>query len=425
MSVSEENDSREEKIQLHSPLQSVQAVIRSAATELGYSQEVFDFLKEPQLFLEVRIPVRMDNGKIRVFTGYRAQYNHTAGPTKGGVRFHPNVSAEQAKALSIRMGLKAGILNLPFGGAKGGVICDPRELSFRELEGLSRGYVRAIRSNIGPFRDILAQDIFTNAQVMAWMMDEYDHLNQGSPGFITGKPLVLGGLPGGDMAGARGVVLFVCEAARKKEINLQEARVIVQGFGSAGSCVAKLLYDRGAKIVGISDAYGALYNPDGLAVDELIDQRDSFGTVTKLFRQTITNQAILEKPCDILVLAAIDNQVTHENAANIQAKVIVEAAGQAVSEQADTILTQRNVMVVPEILACSGDVTASYFEWVQNNQGMIWNEQEVWEKLDQVLSPAFHFVDETARDRNISMRKAAYTVGVRKLAEASRFRGLI
>ncbi|GGL46979.1 Glu/Leu/Phe/Val family dehydrogenase [Sporolactobacillus putidus] len=426
MSVNQGSGSRSRDEKHHYLLRSVQAIVRHSLEELGYSEEMIELLKEPKCALEVKIPVRMDNGKIRIFTGYRVQHSDAIGPTKGGVLFHPDVSLTQVKALSVLNGIKSAILGLPCGGAKGGVICDPRELSFRELEGLSRGYIRAIRSIIGPRKDILALDVFTNTQIMAWMMDEYGRFSgTESPGFITGKPIVLGGLRGREYAVARSISRFVHEAASSKGIELNGAEAIIQGFGSAGSYVAKTLFESGARVVGISDAYGALYNPSGLDVEELLNCRDSFGTVTKLFQHTFTNQELLEKPCDILVLAAIENQITENNAADIRAKVVVEAAENAVSDQAAIILADRNILFVPEVLSCAADVTVSYFEWVQNNQGITWTEKEVEERLREVLSSAFEQVREMAGDRKTTMRTAAYLVGVQKLAESVRYRGWI
>jgi glutamate dehydrogenase len=269
-------------------LVSTQTVIKEALEKLGYPKSVYELLKEPLRVLTVRIPVRMDDGTVTVFTGYRAQHNDAVGPTKGGVRFHPDVTESEVKALSIWMSLKAGIVDLPYGGGKGGIICDPRKMSFRELERLSRGYVRAISQLVGPTKDIPAPDVFTNSQIMAWMMDEYSRIREfDSPGFITGKPLVLGGSRGRETATAKGVTLMIREAAKKRGLSIEGARVVIQGFGNAGSFLAKFMHDAGAKVIAISDAYGALHDPDGLDIDYLLDRRDSFGTVTKLFKDTI------------------------------------------------------------------------------------------------------------------------------------------
>lgn len=317
-------------------------------------------------------------------------------------------------------------MDLPYGGGKGGIICDPRNMSFGELERLSRGYVRAISQIVGPTKDIPAPDVFTNSQIMAWMMDEYSRMDEfNSPGFITGKPLVLGGSHGRESATAKGVTICIREAAKKKGIEIEGASVVVQGFGNAGSFLAKFMHDAGAKVVGISDAYGALYDPNGLDIDYLLDRRDSFGTVTNLFNNTLTNKELLELECDILVPAAIENQITAENAYDIKAKIVVEAANGPTTIEATQILTDRGILLVPDVLASSGGVTVSYFEWVQNNQGYYWSEQEVEEKLEKILVKAFDNIYTTAYNRRVDMRLAAYMVGVRKMAEASRFRGWI
>ncbi|MBH8603413.1 Glu/Leu/Phe/Val dehydrogenase [Thermoactinomyces sp. CICC 10522] len=407
-------------------LVSTQTVIKEALEKLGYPESVYELLKEPLRVLTVRIPVRMDDGTVTVFTGYRAQHNDAVGPTKGGVRFHPDVTESEVKALSIWMSLKAGIVDLPYGGGKGGIICDPRKMSFRELERLSRGYVRAISQLVGPTKDIPAPDVFTNSQIMAWMMDEYSRIREfDSPGFITGKPLVLGGSRGRETATAKGVTLMIREAAKKRGLNIKGARVVIQGFGNAGSFLAKFMHDAGAKVIGISDAYGALHDPDGLDIDYLLDRRDSFGTVTKLFKDTISNQELLELDCDILVPAAVENQITAKNAHRIKADIVVEAANGPTTLEATKILYERGILLVPDVLASAGGVTVSYFEWVQNNQGYYWSEEEVEQKLEDIMVRAFENVYNTANNRKVDMRLAAYMVGVRKMAEASRFRGWV
>ncbi|RBP88315.1 glutamate dehydrogenase [Cytobacillus firmus] len=405
---------------------STQVVIKEALNKLGYADEMYELLKEPLRMLTVRIPIRMDDGSIKIFTGYRSQHNDAVGPTKGGVRFHPEVNEDEVKALSMWMSLKCGIVDLPYGGGKGGIICDPRSMSMGELERLSRGYVRAISQIVGSTKDIPAPDVYTNSQIMAWMMDEYSRLREyDSPGFITGKPLVLGGSQGREKATAQGVVICIEEAAKKRAISIEGARVAVQGFGNAGSFLAKFMHDAGAKVVAISDAYGALYDPNGLDIDYLLDRRDSFGTVTTLFDNTLTNEELLELECDILVPAAVSNQITAANAHNIKASIIVEAANGPTTLEATKILSDRGILLVPDVLASSGGVTVSYFEWVQNNQGYYWTEEEVTEKLKKVLVQAFDNVYQTSQQRKVNMRLAAYMVGARKMSEASRFRGWV
>ncbi|MDQ0199789.1 Glu/Leu/Phe/Val family dehydrogenase [Neobacillus ginsengisoli] len=422
-SLSEKQKKEKESLDL---FLSTQTVIKEALNKLDFSNELFELLKEPLRMLTVRIPVKMDDGTVKVFTGYRSQHNDSVGPTKGGVRFHPDVDEEEVKALSVWMSLKCGIANLPFGGGKGGIRCDPRNMSFGELERLSRGYVRAISQIVGPTKDIPAPDVYTNSQIMAWMMDEYSRLREfDSPGFITGKPLVLGGSQGRETATARGVTICIEEAVKKKNINLQDARIVIQGFGNAGSFLAKFMHDAGAKVVGISDAHGALYDSEGLDIDYLLDRRDSFGTVTPLFKNVITNQELLEKECDILVPAAISNQITAQNADRIKASIIVEAANGPTTLEATKILDEKGVLLVPDILASAGGVTVSYFEWVQNNQGYYWSEEEVAEKLRKVMVGSFETIYQTAQSHQVNMRLAAYMVGIRKVAEASHYRGWV
>ncbi|PTL22391.1 Glu/Leu/Phe/Val family dehydrogenase [Shouchella clausii] len=407
-------------------LAATQSIIHKALKKLGYPDEMYELLKEPVRMLTVRIPVRMDDGSTKIFTGYRAQHNDAVGPTKGGVRFHPDVSEKEVKALSIWMSLKAGIVNLPYGGGKGGIVCDPRQMSFREVERLSRGYVRAISQIVGPTKDIPAPDVFTNSQIMAWMLDEYSRIREfDSPNFITGKPLVLGGSHGREAATAKGVTICIMEAAKKKGIDLEGARVIIQGFGNAGSFLAKFMADAGALVVGIADAYGALYAEEGLDIDYLLDRRDSFGTVTNLFKDTITNEELLEKECDILVPAAIENQITSHNAGKLKAAIVVEAANGPTTLEATQILAERSILLVPDVLASAGGVTVSYFEWVQNNQGYYWTDEEVEGRLRTVLTEAFNNIYNLALRRKVDMRLAAYMVGVRRMAEASRFRGWV
>ena len=407
-------------------LKSTQFIIKEAVEKLGYSDAMYELLKEPLRIITVRIPVRMDDGSTKIFIGYRSQHNDAVGPTKGGVRFHPEVNEKEVKALSMWMSLKCGIFDLPYGGGKGGIVCDPRSMSSFELERLSRGYVRAISQIVGPTKDIPAPDVFTNPQIMAWMMDEYSRIQEfDSPGFITGKPIVLGGSQGRETATATGVTICIEEAAKRKGIPLRDARVIIQGFGNAGSYLAKFMQDAGAKVIGISDAFGALYDPEGIDIDYLLERRDSFGTVTNLFKNVITNQELLEKECEILVPAAISNQITRENADRIKAEIVVEAANGPTTLEATNILTKRNILLVPDVLASSGGVTVSYFEWVQNNQGYYWSEEEVAQKLRSKITESFERVFNTAQAYQVDMRLAAYMVGIRKMAEASQFRGWI
>jgi glutamate dehydrogenase len=310
-----------------SPLKEFQLHLREACELLHYSESVYELLREPLRFFTVRIPVKMDDGTTKVFTGYRAQHNDAVGPTKGGIRFHPEVTADEVKALAGWMSLKCGIADLPYGGGKGGVICDPRQMSMNELERLSRGYVRAVSQIVGPTKDIPAPDVFTNPQIMAWMMDEYSEIREfESPGFITGKPLALGGSLGRETATSKGVFHICNIISRMKGIGIDQARVIIQGFGNVGSYLANYLHAQGAKIVGIGDANGAIFDENGLDIPYLMERRDSFGTVTHLFENKISNRELLEQPCDILIPAALGGVITKDNAERLQCKIVIEAA---------------------------------------------------------------------------------------------------
>lgn len=407
-------------------LHTTQQAIKQALQLLGYGDDYFELLKEPMRLLTVRIPVRMDDGKVQVFTGYRAQHTDAVGPTKGGIRFHPNVTAEEVSALSLWMTLKCGIFDLPYGGGKGGIVCDPRTMSFYELERLARGYVRAISQIVGPNKDIPAPDVYTNAQIMAWMLDEYSRIREyDSPGFITGKPIVLGGSQGREKATSLGTAIAVRETARIQGMDLRQTRVCIQGFGNVGSHLAEILYNWGVKVVGISDVNGGIYDKQGLNIPEICDKRDSFGSVTHLYPNRLTHSDFLTSFCDILVPAALENQITSEIADHIQAKIIIEAANGPTTAEASELLHQRGVLIIPDVLANAGGVTVSYFEWVQNNQGHYWSEESVNHQLEQLMVGAVKKVLDLSKSRQITPRLAAYMIGIRKYAEASKFRGWI
>ncbi|GMA49129.1 catabolic NAD-specific glutamate dehydrogenase RocG [Alicyclobacillus contaminans] len=407
-------------------LTNTQNVVKTALDRLGYSDAVYELLKEPVRVLTLRIPVRMDDGRVEVFTGFRAQHNDAVGPTKGGIRFHPGVTLDEVKALSIWMSIKCGIFGLPYGGAKGGIICDPRAMSVAEQERLARGYVRAVSQIVGPAKDIPAPDVYTNPQIMAWMYDEYSRIREyDSPGFITGKPLVLGGSQGREKATALGVCVAMREAAATQQRRVQDLRVLVQGFGNVGSNVALILHQMGAKVVGISDAGGGIYDENGLNIPELFDQRDSFGMVTPAFDHVLPQEEFLVQPCDVLIPAALENQITEKNAHDIQASIIVEAANGPTTPGADEILAERNILVVPDVLANAGGVTVSYFEWVQNSQGWYWTEEEVNRRLETMMVNSVHNVLKTTERYKVSTRLAAYMMGIKPFAEAMRWRGWV
>lgn len=401
-----------------------QEILKEAVNILNYPPQVFEFLKKPMRFLEVSIPIRMDNGQTEIFQGYRAQHNDAAGPTKGGIRFHPDVTPEEVKALAGWMSLKCGITDLPYGGAKGGIVCDPRNMSLDELERLSRGYVRAVSQMVGPTKDIPAPDMYTNSQIMAWMLDEYDHIREfDSPGFITGKPIALGGSKGRETATSKGVLYTLQIVCELKKIPLTDMRVIIQGFGNVGSYLAQYLYDLGAKVIGIGDALGGLYDENGLDIPYLLENRDSFGIITNRPTNSITNQELLEKECDILIPAAISGVINKQNASRLNCNIVIEAANGPTTKEALEILDGRDILVVPDILANSGGVIVSYFEWCQNNQGYYWKEETVDIRLKEKITDSFKNVYNTAENYGVNMKIAAYMEGIKKLAETSRLRG--
>lgn len=404
-------------------IESTQSVIHKALDMLGYEESMYELIKEPERVLTVKIPVKMDDGSTQVFTGFRAQHSDAAGPTKGGVRFHPDVNREEVVALSMWMTLKAGIVGLPYGGGKGGVICNPKKLSQIELEQVSRGFVRAISQFVGPQKDIPAPDVYTNDQVMAWMLDEYSMKHSDNPlEFITGKPLVLGGSKGRNTATAMGAVICVEKAMEKKGIDIKDARVIVQGFGNAGSFISKILHDRGAKIVGVSRSHRALYDENGIDVDFLIENKDKVDVAEALNLTVLSNEALLEAECDILIPAAIANQITVDNADDIKAEIICEAANGPTTEKATQILTEKGKLLIPDVLASAGGVTVSYFEWVQNKTGYYWEDDEIHDLLETKMKKSFDEVFRIHDTRQVDMRLAAYVAGIKKTAEAIRYR---
>lgn len=404
----------------------IRQTIKKTAKQLGYSDELYHLVKDSLKTLKVRIPVRMDDGSIKVFTGYRAQHNHALGPTIGGVRFHPNITEDFIHTLAIWTTLKASVMDLPLGGAMGGVICDPREMSFRELEALSRGYIRTMNQFIKNNRDLLTPDLFTNSQIMTWMLDEYEQIHStDSSAVFMGKPVVLGGLQQRRNARAKSVIASVKQAAKIKNINIKNAKIVVQGFGHAGSFIAKQLYDLGAKIIGVADAYGAIHDQSGLDINYLYDRRDSFGTITKLFEQTISNQQLLELTCDILIPAAVSKQITSENAKKINAKIIVEAVNHSITPEAYRSLFKRDIFLVPDLLTSTGDLTLFYLELLQSKQGVRFLANEINEKIDNYMANAFQHVYKTSNSRQLNTREATYIVALQRLAEVIRFRGWI
>jgi len=403
-----------------------QSQLDDVATIIGLNQSVHAFLREPKRILTVSIPVRMDDGHFHIFEGYRVQHNMARGPGKGGIRFHPDVTLDEVKALAMWMTWKCALMNIPFGGAKGGVICDTKALSAHELENLTRRYTSEISIVIGPEKDIPAPDVYTTPQIMAWIMDTFSMQKGYSiPGVVTGKPISIGGSLGRDRATARGCLYVLNEAMRELGLEIAGARVAIQGFGNAGLHSAELMAADGYSIVAVSDSHGGVCNPRGLDVKGAIAHKAETGSVVG-FRggQRIDNRELIEYPCDVLVPAALEKVITAENAHRIQAKIIAEAANGPTLPEADDILYERGIMVLPDILANGGGVTVSYFEWVQDLQENFWEEDEINQRLRSKMVRAFKETLAQARRHNVNMRRGAYCVAIDRVAEATIARGL-
>ncbi|WDL98535.1 Glu/Leu/Phe/Val family dehydrogenase [Alicyclobacillus sp. ALC3] len=403
-----------------------QRQVEEAANLLGLEPHVTEILKRPRRVLSVSFPVRMDDGRIVVFDGYRSQHNDAMGPGKGGIRFHPQVTVDEVKALSMWMTIKCQVVGLPYGGAKGGVVCDPRTMSQGELERVSRGFIEAIAQIIGPDKDIPAPDVYTNATVMGWMMDTYSRL-QGtySPAVITGKPLSIGGSKGRDEATARGCVLTVLEAMKERGLPVQGASVAVQGFGNAGRTAARLLAEAGMRVVAVSDSSTGVYHDGGLDIAQLERVKDAGSLRGATGVSFITNEELLETPVDVLIPAALENVITAENAGRIRAQIVAEAANGPVTPDADAILFEKGTLVIPDVLANAGGVTVSYFEWVQNLTHSYWSREEVYAKLADIIVPSYHEVSDLAREHGTTMRMGAYMIALRRAADAMKARGWV
>ena len=403
-----------------------QAQFDAAAEQLDLDPGLRRVLRVPQRELTVNFPVTMDDGHVEVFTGFRIQHNVSRGPAKGGIRYHQDVTRDEVRALSMWMTWKCAVVNIPYGGGKGGVIVDPKKLSLRELEGLTRRFTTEISPLIGPDRDIPAPDVNTNAQVMAWMMDTFSmHRGYTIPGVVTGKPIAIGGSLGRNEATARGAVYTLNQASRALDIPLAGARVSIQGYGNAGSIAATLLADEGSVIVAVSDSTGGIYNPKGLDPARVGAWKAEHGTVVGFpGADSVSNTEILEIDCEILVPAALENQITAQNAPRIQARIVAEAANGPTTPEADQILYNRGVFVIPDILCNAGGVTVSYFEWVQDMQSFFWTESRINESLHEIMDRAFESVHAMSERHSVDMRTAAYMVAVARVAEATTLRGL-
>ena len=397
-----------------------------AAEHLKLEPGLRQVLRTPKRIMEVSIPTKMDNGQVRVFTGFRVQHNIARGPAKGGIRYHPNVSLDEVKALAAWMTWKTAVVNVPFGGGKGGVICDPKRMSKSELERMTRRYVSEILPIIGPDRDIPAPDVYTDPQTMAWIMDTYSMtVGYSALGVVTGKPLSLGGSEGRNEATARGCLFVAEEACKAKKMSIRGATVAIQGFGNAGAIAARLFAEKKAKIIAVSDSRGGVHNPRGIDPMRAVRYKERAGTVVGMpGTSRISNEDLLTLKCDILIPAALENVITLENADQVKAKIVAEAANGPTTPHADEILARKGAFLLPDILANAGGVTVSYFEWAQNLQGFFWEEKQVNAQLETVMKRSFHDVFETAKKYRVHMRTAAYILAIGRVADAFVVRGL-
>jgi glutamate dehydrogenase (NAD(P)+) len=397
-----------------------------AARAMNLDPGVLEVLRNPRRALQVSVPTRMDDGSVKVFQGYRVHHNTSRGPSKGGIRYHPQVSMDEVKALAMWMTWKCAVVGIPFGGAKGGVVVDPDRLSKRELQGMTRRYAYEVMPLIGPERDIPAPDLGTNEQIMAWIMDTYSmSVGYSVPGVVTGKPLAVGGSAGRSHATARGVTYITLATLKHLGRSVENSRVVVQGFGNVGGGTVQLLYEQGCIIVGASDVRGGVFNPQGLSPQGLERYKERTGTIAGYEGgEAVTNKELLELDCDVLIPAALEGQLTAKNADLVKASVIVEAANGPTTSEADEIFKDRGILVVPDILANAGGVTVSYFEWVQDLQAYSWSEDEVNERLRLIMERAYVDVLNLAEERKVTMRTAATMLGVGRVAEAHATRGL-
>ena len=414
----------------YNPYENVLKVMDEAAQILGYSESDIEPLKYPERELKVSVPVVMDDGSTRVFEGYRIQHSTSRGPAKGGIRFHPAVNNDEVKALAAWMTFKCAVVNIPYGGGKGGVVCDPHELSERELRAITRRFTAAIMPLIGPDQDIPAPDVGSNAAVMGWMMDTYSMLKGHCVhGVVTGKPIELGGALGRNEATGRGVMFTTRNIMKKMGMEMKGTDVAVQGMGNVGSITAKLLHQEGMKIVAVSDVSGGIYKKEGLDIPAILaylgkDRKNLLSGYEEDGMTRITNEELLELPVTVLVPAALENQINGTNADKIQAKLIVEAANGPTAAEADPILNEKGVVIVPDILSNAGGVVVSYFEWVQNIQSVSWTEEEVNAKLERIMNNSFEAVYNIAQEKKVPLRTGAYLIAVDRVVKAKKARAI-
>ena len=410
------------------PYAAAEARFEEAAKKLGLEQDLYKYLQNPNKEITVYIPVKMDDGRLEVFTGYRVQHSLVRGPGKGGIRYAPDVTIDEVRALASWMTWKCAVVDIPFGGAKGGIICDPNKMSQRELEALTRRYTAELSDYIGPERDVPAPDVNTNAQIMAWVMDTYSmHVRHTVTAVVTGKPLELGGSLGRPEATGRGVMMVCDRAIAKLGMRKETCRVVIQGFGNVGSMGARLMHEAGYKIIGLADVHGGLYNEKGFDMPKVIDW--VYGQHKSLpdfpgGGQKLSSSEVLFQPCDILIPAAIENQITSQNVSRVQTKILCEGANGPTTAPADEVLGKKGVFIIPDILGNAGGVTVSYFEWVQDRQGFFWREREVNERLQDVMDRSFDDVVRYAEKHHANNRIAAYMLAIDRVAIALKHRGI-
>jgi len=409
------------------PLDVARKQIDIVGQYLDVDKGLLEKLKQTKRDVIVHFPVKMDDGSMRVYTGYRVVHSDTRGPAKGGIRYHPDVDLDEVRALAIWMTWKAAVVNIPFGGAKGAVQCNPKEMSLREIENMTRRFTWEISPLIGPESDIPAPDMYTNPQVMAWIMDTYSILKGYSvPGVVTGKPLEMGGSLGRLEATGKGVFITAREAARHLGLPMEGARVVIQGSGNVGGIAGQYFHRAGAKVIGISDSKGGLHNPGGLDIDRVLACKDRYQCLLsrEVGGEDVTNEELLELECDILVPAALENQITGENAPRLRCRMVAEGANGPTTPDADAVFFDRGIFVVPDILANAGGVTVSYFEWVQNLQNLLWDEEEISKRLERIMTQAFAETLKISKEKKVHMRTAAYILGVGRVAKATELRGI-